>query len=550
MTNHLFRLKLSKLITITLSVAWLLSSNLVSAGICDISGSSGIGGTGAPSHNTGIGGTGAIAFGIGGTGKPIKKTGSGIGGTGAIANGSGIGGTGKPVAHNGLVVGTITGFGSICVNGIEIHYSSDTPLQRDGQDVTPDDSLKIGQVVAVGVSGLGKEVTANEMVILHAASGPISNIDFVKGEIEVLGQKVHFDINSGNSPALNSLQAGDHIAVSGLRDPIGHIVASRIDPIAMQESASLRGPVTAISNNSFDIQGITVNAAAPKNVSVGQELHISGRVDIDGFKADGVVIHQQAVNTAEIGGLISVEGYLTNSNTMATVEVAGRVVEIPDDLRSKIEQISAHERVVVTGRLAEGSIIQLEQMLVDLSIPDPENLHHSVDNTSHREDNEKNTPQDTDSDETDSADHQKIESIEDKEHDQELDALERPESEDHESPEVDEHESHELEALELPEADEHESHEFEAPELPEIEENETPEFEAPELPEIEEHETPEFEAPELPEIEEHETPEFEAPELPEIEEHETPEFEAPELPEIEEYETPEFEVPEHEDHEH
>ena len=82
---------------------------------------SGIGGTGTAMAQSGIGGTGLLDGGTGGTGNPE----GGIGGTGNVANDGGIGGTG--------IIGIITGFASICVNGVEIHYDINTPVSVDGQ---------------------------------------------------------------------------------------------------------------------------------------------------------------------------------------------------------------------------------------------------------------------------------------------------------------------------------------------------------------------------------------------------------------------------------
>lgn len=68
--------------------------------------------------------------GIGGTGAPAQshrdpaspaQNGGGIGGTGAPAAGDGgIGGTGMPVADGSSVgiVGVISGFASVCINGV------------------------------------------------------------------------------------------------------------------------------------------------------------------------------------------------------------------------------------------------------------------------------------------------------------------------------------------------------------------------------------------------------------------------------------------------
>ncbi len=72
----------------------------------------------------------------------------GIGGTGGPAAGPeisdrGIGGTG--------IVGVITGFGSVIVNGMEIAYAPDTPVSVDGvSDTTA--TLRVGQFAAIVAS--------------------------------------------------------------------------------------------------------------------------------------------------------------------------------------------------------------------------------------------------------------------------------------------------------------------------------------------------------------------------------------------------------------
>ena len=72
----------------------------------------------------------------------------GIGGTGAPASGPaisdrGIGGTG--------IVGVITGFGSVFVNGLEVAYTPTTPVTVDGVP-DPDAVLRVGQLVTIVAS--------------------------------------------------------------------------------------------------------------------------------------------------------------------------------------------------------------------------------------------------------------------------------------------------------------------------------------------------------------------------------------------------------------
>jgi hypothetical protein len=156
----------------------------------------------------------------------------GIGGTGAPASGPvisdrGIGGTG--------IVGVVTGFGSVFVNGLEVAYSASTPLTVDGVAET-DAALHVGQVATI-VASDDHGLHAVSIDVRHEVSGPVTSVN-AGGEatrliLVVAGQ--HVAVDSGteglqSSGRLQAVRAGDWVAVSGLREPDGVIAASRIDP--------------------------------------------------------------------------------------------------------------------------------------------------------------------------------------------------------------------------------------------------------------------------------------------------------------------------------
>ena len=131
----------------------------------------GVGGTGSPAARNGVGGTGAPARGgVGGTGAPAQtaKTPGGIGGTGVpVAEDGGVGGTGAPVADGTGIVGTITGFASICVNGLEVFYDENTPTNANGEPLGTG-GLAIGQVVAIRITSYNVCYTKLLRVAAHA----------------------------------------------------------------------------------------------------------------------------------------------------------------------------------------------------------------------------------------------------------------------------------------------------------------------------------------------------------------------------------------------
>jgi hypothetical protein len=187
---------------LALALAGLPSAPALAAGVCADPPSGGSGGTSAPERG-----------GIGGTGAPTELARGGIGGTGAPALLLSAGETAG-------VVGTITGFASICVNGLEIHYDDTTPVSIDGAAAHAR-ALAVGQVVAVEAVGSGADLAARRITIVHAVVGPVGQLD-ARG-FEVMGQRV---VTVGDQPLP---AAGATVRVAGLRDAEGTIVATRID---------------------------------------------------------------------------------------------------------------------------------------------------------------------------------------------------------------------------------------------------------------------------------------------------------------------------------
>ncbi|MEQ1765958.1 MAG: DUF5666 domain-containing protein, partial [Methylotenera sp.] len=218
----------------------------------------GIGGTGVQA-NAGIGGTGITAdAGIGGTG--ISNVQKGIGGTGVQAN-SGIGGTG--------IVGVITGFGSICVNGLEIHYYNDTPVNLDGKKISSQ-ALSIGQVVAVKATGNDQSLLASEIHAYNQITGPVTAIDVANSSLKVMGQTV-----SADAAQLKGLQIGKWVNVSGLRKADGAVLASRVDLTPAQKNAHVVGNLSYQGNNAY-LGGTRIKGISKPTINSTGDISLAG----------------------------------------------------------------------------------------------------------------------------------------------------------------------------------------------------------------------------------------------------------------------------------
>lgn len=139
--------------------------------------------------------------------------GGGIGGTGG-GGGGGIGGT-------GVAYGTITGFGSVWVNGVRYETPAGTVFRLDGGSVSQSD-LKVGMVARVEGSG----TSATTVVVDSALKG---RVEAVAGDrYTVLGQTVQTDASTTFDNGMHPV-AGDYVEVHGLPLQAGTIAANYIE---------------------------------------------------------------------------------------------------------------------------------------------------------------------------------------------------------------------------------------------------------------------------------------------------------------------------------
>ena len=189
---------------------------------------SGMGGTGVGGDESGIGGTGRSGgeSGMGGTGIALEE--SGVGGTGVSEDPSGIGGTG--------IYGTLTAFGSVCVNGLRVQYPEDVAVEWNGElrDLS---ALALGQVLWVVAGGSPDDLSTRKIAIHSAVLGEVSGVDRANRRLEVSGRAVSVPEGAylGEGLDFDTLAVGDRLDVSGLQSADGEIVASRIDLAGLRD---------------------------------------------------------------------------------------------------------------------------------------------------------------------------------------------------------------------------------------------------------------------------------------------------------------------------
>ena len=277
------------------------------------------------------------------------KPGDGIGGTGIagqtvvadVRNGDGIGGTG--------IIGTISGFGSIIVNGLELEYDRGTAVETDGRPAALEE-LKIGQVVQGVARMKGDKLYLDTLEMQHAVTGPIERIDHDKETLTVLGQIVRTNL-SGDKAAIDSfktLTTGDMVSVSGLRQADGTIIATRIDQQPDDGRIIVRGVAQSASADSIKVGGLTVPLSKETTIApvkAGGRVFVSGRMINGQFVAD-VIVGAAPLPFGTGVKDVSIEAY--TPNTTGPVVIEGITV----DGAALPAGATAGDRVVIRGQIS------------------------------------------------------------------------------------------------------------------------------------------------------------------------------------------------------
>lgn len=259
----------------------------------------------------------------------------------ACGGGSGGGGSTTPApistssasssvvsASANIAQGTVTGFGSVIVNGVHFDVKN-AAIEIDGEAKVESD-LAVGQAVSVtgtvdddGIHGKATKLSAETKL-----RGPIESIDLTNGVIVVLGQTVliNGDTFYEDGVTADSLKVGDVIKVSTQINADNALVATRIEIKTGTEAKDLllTGEVAnldttamtfTINGTKVDYSKATIADLPNKTIKEGMLVRVHGTVVNGVFVANGNV-HSSVLDLkhdgeldikafVEMGGLIS-----------------------------------------------------------------------------------------------------------------------------------------------------------------------------------------------------------------------------------------------------
>lgn len=316
----------------------------------------GIGGTGHVAQEGGIGGTGSVAQdgGIGGTGNVSQN--GGIGGTGNLAQNGGMGGTG--------IVGAITGFASICVNGLEVHFDEATRVSINGATADPS-MLAVGQIIAVYAENSLKGLQAHSVAVLEALVGPVTEVSKEPGVVLVMGRPVRMTTTTklDGLSELNDLAPGSLLRVSGYPNARGEIIATRIQLAPELRAISAIGIVASDRHDRFAVGGLPVSglAVAPK---LGGEALVRGDWNGQELLSREEILLEPSLPFAGRVERVVAEGLIVWADAKH-LQISGFEVDIEEAtkiLGCSREELVEGRRVCITGKLDHDRHLKAEHI--------------------------------------------------------------------------------------------------------------------------------------------------------------------------------------------
>lgn len=294
-------------------------------------------------------------------------------GVGHLAGG-GIGGT-------GITSGTVTGFGSVFVNGIEFDT---TGASRDIDDVltistgTDDDTVMgAGMVVTVagtinpdGMTGSATSISYDGAVLGPINTAPTEDRDRVRKTFTVLDLTITVDRNSTVfvNTDYHSLQLNDVVEVSGYFDNAGMLVATRLEKegvLGPGTVVEIRGTVTGFDGFSafmvgtvgVTFDGITVFEDLPGTVADGQYVEVSGLLQGPAsIRASRIELES---SIASYTGTVSLEGIVTSYVDTGNFLLDGLAVDASNASFSPTGlagTLANNQRIEIEGTIAGGMI--------------------------------------------------------------------------------------------------------------------------------------------------------------------------------------------------
>ncbi len=277
--------------------------------------------------------------------------------------------------------GTITGFGSVYVNGVKFETNS-TTFNIEGTEGSQDD-LAIGMVVQVdgvvnpdGITGTATSITFDDD-LQGPVAGYVLSTDGLTATFTVMGIPVqidskttYFDPDNGGI-AINTITNGQFVELSGFFDGNSTLIASRIEnknnaEDNIENKVELKGNITGlnIGSQTFTLKGILVDASSARLEDFSNGLQEGLYVEVEGsFNSTQIIATKVESETFKYGDSdeFEMEGFITRLNGNQ-FQMNGITVDISNvrKMEPRNMRLANNLQIEVEGRLVGNVLFATE----------------------------------------------------------------------------------------------------------------------------------------------------------------------------------------------
>jgi len=312
------------------------------------------------------------------------------GGSGAGGLAGDISGSGSPIAISIAAKGTISGFGSVIVNGV--HYETSATTFNVDDNPGSESDLAVGQIVTIfGTNNGDGTGTADVCIFESEVEGIVTSIDTNTNTIIVLGQTIIYDNTTVFEGALPDASiVGIEVEISGYFDDAGSIQASYIEARAsVSGEYELKGFVANLDAvaERFFIKGLEIDYSGSSFDPVSQALEENLFVEVRGSLSAGLLIADEIEFEDEFklpdgdnsNIELDIEGNIQSIESSSSFIVSGILVTYASSTEFKggtATDLRAGISVDVEGTLqSDGNLLADE---IDFNLDDIDNIEISA----------------------------------------------------------------------------------------------------------------------------------------------------------------------------
>ncbi len=288
--------------------------------------------------------------------------------------GSGVGSNGTGAAPQGSGTGTVTGFGSVYIDGVAYEDSDAAVEVEEADGSTTSTETKMGQRVEVLYEPGSSRALARRIRVEASLIGSVDSVGTTS--LVVLGQTVRVNSDASAGPVtvfdtatgtavggdLTDLAAGDHVEVHTVRKLGGtttELWATRVERLDALLRLRAAGAITATSATGFSLGSLTVNTVAATVLPAGTVPAVGQWVVVYATKDDlaGNVLTARRVRIGERATVPVSDDEAHLGGYVASLASGGSQFKI-EDIVVKVQASTRFEPSGAT--LADGQYVRVE----------------------------------------------------------------------------------------------------------------------------------------------------------------------------------------------